>query len=92
MVTNIYNSKKKQKKYTYLLIFIIIFNIICTFLQNTEMVYASETDTFTSNGGEYTLEYIFNKYNVFSFGDATGVHIVGPVAAKGKYGVEADLD
>ncbi len=32
---------------------------------------------------DYTLESILNKYNVFSFGDVSGVHIVGPVIAGG---------
>lgn len=40
-------------------------------------------DTFENTGGAYTLDYILNHYNVFSFGKVTGSHIVGAVVCRG---------
>ncbi|MFI3210841.1 MAG: SpaA isopeptide-forming pilin-related protein, partial [Peptostreptococcaceae bacterium] len=49
----------------------------------TPMVYATPSDdTFISNGGSYTYENILNSFNVFSFNDVEGTHIVGPIVAK----------
>ena len=47
-------------------------------------------DTFLNTGGSYTLEYILNSYNVFSFGDVSGPHIVGPIVAKGQLSHSGD--
>ncbi|MGL5354193.1 MAG: Spy0128 family protein [Clostridium sp.] len=49
------------------------------------------TDTFTSLGGEYSIQNILGSYGVFSFRDITGSHIVGPIVAKEKvYKTESD--
>lgn len=42
------------------------------------------TDTFKSIGGEYSLKYILNNYNVFSFNDVEAKHVVGPIVAKNR--------
>ncbi|MGL5351977.1 MAG: hypothetical protein ACRDA5_01480, partial [Clostridium sp.] len=42
------------------------------------------TDTFTSLGGSYSIDYILRNYGVFSFKDITGSHVVGPLVAKEK--------
>lgn len=39
-------------------------------------------DTFISNGGQYDLGYILNHYNVFSFNELEGTHIIGPVIVR----------
>ncbi|HIW20589.1 MAG TPA: hypothetical protein H9887_00990, partial [Candidatus Dorea intestinavium] len=43
------------------------------------------TNTFESDGGEYTLDYILNNYNVFVSGDYIGQHVVGSVVTGGMF-------
>lgn len=43
---------------------------------------AQSPPSFESTSGEYTIENILSKFNVFSFGDVTGMHIVGPIIAQ----------
>ncbi|WP_297630939.1 FctA domain-containing protein [uncultured Clostridium sp.] len=40
------------------------------------------TDTFETVVGPYTLKNILSKYNVFSFGDITASHIMGPIVGR----------
>ncbi len=42
------------------------------------------TDTFTSIGGQYSLLYLLNHYNVVSFGNIESSHIIGPIIALGE--------
>lgn len=39
---------------------------------------------FETIGGSYTFEHILGNYNIFSFENIEGTHIVGPIVAKNK--------
>ena len=43
------------------------------------------TNTFESDGGDYSLDYILNNYNVFVSGDFTGTHVMGAVVTGGGF-------
>lgn len=50
---------------------------------NTAKLKSGPADTFLSNGGSYTLEYILKNYNMFVKGDAKTQHVIGPMAIGG---------
>ena len=41
--------------------------------------------TFESDGGQYSLDYILQNYNVFVSGDYQGTHVIGPVITGGGF-------
>lgn len=55
------------------LLFLLLFVWMIPYMPVKAMV------NFESTTGEYTIENILSKVNVFSFQNVTGVHIVGPV-------------
>lgn len=67
-----------------IMISIVSFLLILTLIAPIHAVGDLSTeDTFESTGGHYSVDYILNAFNVFSFDTASGSHIVGPIAAKG---------
>lgn len=58
--------------------------------EEREVYKNTTTDTFETVVGPYTLKNILSKYNVFSFGDITASHIVGPVVGRDAYKVTKD--
>ena len=57
--------------------------LLSVFILNTQNIKATAASNFETTSGSYTIENILSKFNVFSFNDVSGVHIVGPIIAKG---------
>lgn len=80
-------KRLKQKKKSFLLLGMsILFLFGNTVISKSNTVVENNkmptTDTFTSIGGSYSIQYILKNYGVFSFSDITSSHVVGPVIAK----------
>ena len=76
-----YRMKFKEKLMKKIKSFILL--LLSIFILSTQNIKASTTSNFETTSGSYTIENILSKFNVFSFNHVTGVHIVGPIIAKG---------
>lgn len=77
-----------KKKISIALLIIIVINMIMSTLGNSVVfagVESTTTNTFESDGGEYSLDYILNQYNVFVKENYEGTHVVGPVITGGDF-------
>ncbi|MGL5346391.1 MAG: SpaA isopeptide-forming pilin-related protein [Peptostreptococcaceae bacterium] len=86
---------KKRKKSRFKL-WMISFFVISILFSNQSLALEDDTsilatppktptnDTFTSIGGEYTIKYILQNYNIFSFSDIEATHVVGPIITRNK--------
>lgn len=58
-------------------------NSLTLLAKKDDTVYTQPTDdTFTSIGGKYDIAYLLNAYNIVSFEDVEGQHIIGPIIAQ----------
>lgn len=69
------------------LTFVLIFATCITHTYGTsDPTTHTTTNTFISDGGEYSLAYILSHYNVFTFDYYKGTHVVGPMIVGGEAG------
>ncbi len=69
------------------LTFVLIFATCITHTYGTsDSTTHTTTNTFISDGGEYSLAYILSHYNVFTFDYYKGTHVVGPMIVGGEAG------